>query len=160
MVEVTIAFNREADIELAHHIMIEAFKEYQNLPVPSSAIYESLDSWKDSFNVEIEKYIVCFSEGKAVGSARFVLKKNQLYFFRVSVLPEARGKGIAKAMLNWLETFALDQGLKILQCRVRSGLSKNVQLYTSLGYRIESEETVKNPNGHLVETVVMEKHLK
>ncbi|MEH7306639.1 GNAT family N-acetyltransferase [Neobacillus drentensis] len=87
------------------------------------------------------------------------MKEDTLYFSRVSVTPAARGKGIAKAMLSWLEKYAYDNFKGKMACRVRVSLPKNISWYQSMGYFISKEEVVTNPNGFLVKTVVMEKTL-
>ncbi|CAN7765697.1 GNAT family N-acetyltransferase [Paenibacillus sp. LjRoot153] len=52
---------------------------------------------------------------------------NSLYFYRLSVSPEARGKGIAKSILNWLEEYAKKHGKSEIVCRVRMSIPKNIQ---------------------------------
>jgi ribosomal protein S18 acetylase RimI-like enzyme len=90
---------------------------------------------------------------------RFKTDKSSLYFFRLSVCPEARGKGIAKSMLSWLENYAKEYGKTEIWCRVRMSLPQNIQLYKSVGYIVFKEEVVTNPNGFPVKTVVMKKEI-
>jgi GNAT superfamily N-acetyltransferase len=149
----------EDDIYLVHKIMLEAFEEYRHLDVPSSAINESLSSLKASLDGGFEQAILCTVNEIPTGSLRYSLKEHHLYFSRVSVKPEGRGKGIARAMLHYLEEQANVLGKKELRCRVRMSLPSNINLYHSIGYKIEQEETVTNPNGYFVKTVLMTKAL-
>ncbi|PFP28581.1 GNAT family N-acetyltransferase [Bacillus sp. AFS073361] len=149
----------DTDIPVVYKLMLEAFEEYRTLDVPSSALNESLETLQESFKNNSEKALLCSINGVPVGSCRFTMKEDALYFSRVSVTPTARGKGIAKAMLVWLEKYAYDNLIGKMECRVRVSLPKNISLYNSLGYIISKEEVVTNPNGILVNTVVMEKTL-
>ena len=149
----------EYEVGAAHHIMLEAFEEYRYLNVPSSAINESLTYVLNQYRMGKEKVLLCLVHGTPLGSLRFSINENGLYFLRVSVPPYARGRGLAKTMLAWLENYAISTNLSKLECRVRMSLPQNIHLYQSLGYRAVKEETVTNPNGFDVKTVVMEKRL-
>jgi GNAT superfamily N-acetyltransferase len=147
------------DAHLIHQIMVLAFEEYRNMDVPSSALNETVSSIEESLKNGSEKALLCFRDGVPVGSVRFKTDKNSLYFFRLSVCPEARGKGIAKSMLAWLENYAKEYGKTEIWCRVRMSLPQNIQLYKSVGDIICKEEVVTNPNGFPVKTVVMKKEI-
>jgi len=41
------------------------------------------------------------------GMVRFLLKENGLYFYRLSVIPEKQGQGIAKKILKSLDDYAI-----------------------------------------------------
>jgi ribosomal protein S18 acetylase RimI-like enzyme len=155
-----IKLGKEAEIVIAHKLMKEAFEEYRYLNVPSSAINEPVESLRDSFLYASEKFIVCYIDGNPLGSLRFKKLGQSLYFSRVSVPPYARGRGIAKSMLSWLEDYAKKEGFYQLQCKVRSSLTHNVRLYQSIGYTVTKEETVINSNNFPVNIVVMEKLLE
>lgn len=143
-----------------HQVMLLAFEEYRHLDVPSSALNESVCSIEEALLGGTEQAILYFEGDEApAGSARFKTDGLRLYFFRLSVRPEARGRGIAKAMLAWLETYAREQGIPELQCRVRLSVPQNIELYRSVGYCVDKEETVVNPNGFPVRTVLMSKAL-
>jgi hypothetical protein len=49
------------------------------------------------------------------------------------------------------------RGILKLQCRVRLSVPRN--MYRSVGYCVDQEETVVNPNGFPVRTVLMSKAL-
>ncbi|MEH7305633.1 GNAT family N-acetyltransferase [Neobacillus drentensis] len=122
------------EIQTVHKLMLDAFEEYRFLDVPSSALNESEEELQNAIKSGSEKALICMVDEIPVGSSRFKLKDDSIYFSRLSVSPHARGKGIAKAMLLWLENKAM-------------------------GYIVYKEEVVTNPNGFLVKTVVMEKIL-
>lgn len=142
-----------------HRMMREAFEEYRNIPVPSSAVTEPLEQLLNAYRAGTEQAILCTVDGVASGSARFKWKGQALYFSRLSVKPDARGKGLAKVMLAWLENYAQEQGKNSMECLVRATLPENIRLYESIGYQVTNTEEVKNPNGFTVPVVTMEKQL-
>lgn len=89
---------------------------------------------------------------------RCVLKKDYLYFRRLSVLPKMQGKGIAKKILAYLEVEAERLNLSTIRCKVRKSEPKNIALYESVGYVITGEEDVEKEHGALP-IVLMEKQL-
>lgn len=159
MMNIKIWLASEDEIPIVHKLMLEAFEEYRFLDVPSSALNETVDTLRTALENDLEQALLCSVEGVPLGSLRFTLTENSLYFSRVSVTPNARGKGIAKAMLAWLEKYAKDHNKIKMECRVRASLPKNINLYESMGYIFSQEEAVTNPNGYFVKTVVMEKSL-
>lgn len=148
---------KEEDIPIVHKLMLEAFDEYRFLEVPSSALNEPVETLLTAFKSGFEQALLCSVDGVPLGSLRFTFKEDSLYFSRVSVAPQARGKGIAKEMLLWLEKYANDNSKTKMECRVRASLPKNINLYETMGYIVAKEEVVTNPNGFSVKTVLMEK---
>ncbi|WP_152395938.1 GNAT family N-acetyltransferase [Paenibacillus guangzhouensis] len=151
---------RLAGVEEAHYVhqaMMAAFEEYRNADVPSSALHETVSSVEEALRNGSEQAVVCMNEEVPLGSARFKIDASGLYFSRLSVSPEARGRGIAKRMLSWLENYAGEQGKSRVWCRVRMSAPQNIRLYQSVGYQVYREEMVINPNGFAVNTVLMEK---
>ncbi|MBO0960900.1 GNAT family N-acetyltransferase [Neobacillus sp. MM2021_6] len=157
-VEIRLVNEKEAPI--VHKLMLDAFEEYRLLEVPSSALNESLDSLLNVLENGSQNALLCIVNGEPLGSSRFTIKGDSLYFSRLSVTPHARGKGIAKAILLWLEKYANENGKLKMKCRVRASLPKNISLYKAMGYSVSKEEVVINPNGFPVKTVVMEKNLE
>jgi ribosomal protein S18 acetylase RimI-like enzyme len=152
-----IRLARADEADLVHRVMMLAFEEYRHIDIPSSALNETVCSIQSSLKNGTEKALLCFDDDVPLGSVRFKTDKNTLYFSRLSVCPEARGRGVAKSMLKWLEDYAKEHGKSEVWCRVRISVPQNIQLYKSAGYNVCMEEVVTNPNGFPVKTVVMKK---
>jgi ribosomal protein S18 acetylase RimI-like enzyme len=90
---------------------------------------------------------------------RFQFKENGIYFYRLSVVPEQQGKGIAKGILIWLEDYANSNLEPFIFCKVRMTVPKNIKLYHSLEYYIYDEEIVHKTNRIGVKVVSMKKEL-
>jgi predicted GNAT superfamily acetyltransferase len=85
------------------------------------------------------------------------MENDSLYFKRLSVIPAARGKGLAKAMINWLEQYAKEQGKEKIYCRVRMDTPENIAFYQTDGFALSKEETIINKDGNVIDTCLMEK---
>src|SRR5574338_1181633 len=88
------------DAPLVYKIMQAAFAEYIGVLVPPSSVeYETLDDTRHA--IEEGGAVLAHLDGKPVGSARYAFhdEGHTCYIGRVSVLTEARGKGIASSMV-------------------------------------------------------------
>ena len=147
-----------ADAAIIHHVMLEAFQVYKNETPPSSALEETLQSVSNALE-RGEKALIAMEENNPVGMVRFQLKNEELYFYRLSVIPEKQGRGIARKILKALEEYADKMNVTTVLCNVRAALPKNVQLYRSIGYEVYDEEILYRPNGITVKVVSMRKEL-
>ena len=146
------------DIAIIHDVMIQAFSEYKNEVSPSSALQETHQMITDSFKSG-EQALIAYENNQPIGMVRFKLNKSILYFYRLSVIPQKQGKGVAKNMLEYLETYGKKQGANEIQCKVRATVSKNISLYESMGYEVVSKTTIDKPNNQKLKIVSMKKHI-
>lgn len=144
---------------MIYAIMLAAFEEYRHIEVPSSALNEKLSSLEETLRSGSESALLYYQDKEAVASCRFKFDEHSLYFSRLSVFPEVRGRGIARAILLWLENHAMEHGRTEMSCRVRMDIPRNIDLYKSVGFLATKEEVVTNPNGFAVKTLVMRKQL-
>lgn len=158
--KVQIRLVTEKEAPIVHQLMLEAFEDYRFMDVPSSALTEPIDKLVQALKNGTEQAIIYRLDNVPLGSSRLQLKDDSLYFSRLSVTPSARGKGIAQAMLAWMEEYALLNGKQKMECKVRANVAKNISLYEKVGFVITKEEEADNPNGKLVKTVDMEKLIK
>lgn len=146
-----------SDAPVIHRLMMEAFMEYKNESPPSSALAETVQSVSRSM-ADGEQALIAYEENQPVGMVRFQLKGEELYFYRLSVLPERQGKGTAKKILKSLEHYAAENNIRAVSCKVRRSAARNVQLYTSIGYQVHDKEVVRKPSGMEVEVVSMKRY--
>ncbi|MDI6871510.1 MAG: GNAT family N-acetyltransferase [Bacillota bacterium] len=157
-VEIRLATPEEAP--LVHSVTLDAFAEYRNLPTPSGALSESLEDVEGLMREGVEQAALCLVDGVAVGSVRFLRSKDGLYFKRLAVRPGFRRRGIARAIVGWLEEYARQNGESVVWCNVRAEIQQNVRLYASLGYEAYDERVVVRSDGARVPVVSMRKAVK
>ncbi|MFE4115886.1 GNAT family N-acetyltransferase [Priestia sp. YIM B13448] len=129
------------DAATVHDLMLQAFSVYRDSVPPSSALDETIESIMQSLK-HGKKVVILYVENKPVAMARFTLEETSLYFYRLSVIPAFQGKGMAKQLIQWLETYAKECGKESLLCKVRMSVFRNIALYESIGFYIEQKEIV------------------
>jgi ribosomal protein S18 acetylase RimI-like enzyme len=129
------------DAAIVHDLMLQAFSVYRDSVPPSSALDETIESIMQSLK-HGKKAVILYVENKPVAMARFTLEETSLYFYRLSVIPAFQGKGMAKQLIQWLETYAKECGKESLLCKVRMSVFRNIALYESIGFYIEQKEIV------------------
>lgn len=147
-----------SDAPLIHDLMIRAFMEYKDEVPPSSALEETVETVLNALE-DGEQAIISYIGDEPVGMVRFRLKNHAIYFYRLAVIPERQGQGIAKEILMSLEDYAKRNGKFKVLCKVRKTIPKNIELYQTIGYRIYDEEVLCKPNGIHIKVVSMKKRL-
>ena len=80
--------------------------------------------------------LACGGESGAVqGFAVVWLVHDELHVLNVAVAPEARRRGVARAILDRVEAQGREQGARIAMLEVRRGNAPAIALYRTLGYR-------------------------
>lgn len=148
------------DVSIIHKLMMDAFAEYANVKVPSTALLEQEDDIKSAFLHKKEGAIIAYDTDKPVGMVRFTINNQLINFYRVSVDPKVQGRGIGKQLLNFLEHYSRNIGITELVCKVRMNVSKNIKFYSDLGYVISGKKILNKPNNQLLELATMTKLIK
>jgi [ribosomal protein S18]-alanine N-acetyltransferase len=73
--------------------------------------------------------------GAVQGFAVVWLVHDELHVLNVAVAPEARRRGVARAILDQVEAQGREQGARVAMLEVRRGNAAAIALYRSLGYR-------------------------
>lgn len=146
------------DAQVIHEVMLQAFKEYEHATPPSSALSETVSSIEQALN-DGEQAFIAYVDEQAAAMVRFTMSDKGIYFFRLSVIPEKQGQGLAKALVAEIEKYACAQRKQKSECKVRMDVLKNIALYQSLDYEITKEEVVENRNGIAIPVVTMTKML-
>ena len=74
-------------------------------------------------------------EGAVQGFAVVWLVHDELHVLNVAVAPEARRRGLARAILDRVEVGGREQGARVAMLEVRRGNVPAIALYRSRGYR-------------------------
>ena len=143
-IEITLA--TPDDAPQVYQIMRAAFAEYVGVLQPPSGVdLETVDDVRRA--IEEGGAVLASLDGKSVGSARYAFHDEGHICFvgRVSVLPEARGKGIASEMVTFIEGIAREAGCASMEIMVRLILETNIHLYERIGYTVD--KTFEHPKG-------------
>jgi predicted N-acetyltransferase YhbS len=111
-----------------------AFEQYRGRLEPESGAFRETS---DGIAAELAREsgaILAERNGRIIGCVMVKLIDDDLYFGRLSVVPEARGQGIARRLLEAVEDEARRRELAGIQLGVRIVLVENQQLFSSMGY--------------------------
>ena len=111
-----------------------AFAQYRGKLVPESGAFRETE---DGIATELAKgagAIVAERNGAMLGCVMTRVMEGDLYFGRLSVVPEARGLGLARRLVAAVEADAHSRGLSGVRLGVRVVLTDNQRLFRSLGY--------------------------
>src|SRR6266404_2766544 len=111
-----------------------AFAQYEGKLVPQSgAARETMESV--TARLARENCVMALRGERLAGCLFYQNLGDHLYFGRLAVLPEARGRGVARRLVGEVEAVALAAGITTVALNVRIALPGNVALFAALGYR-------------------------
>jgi ribosomal protein S18 acetylase RimI-like enzyme len=125
---------RRVDATALAATIAAAFEQYRGLLKPESGAFRETAK---GIGGELRKgagAIVAERNGQIVGCVMTKVVEGDLYFGRLSVLPSARGLGLAKRLIAAVEADARARGLAGVRLGVRVVLTENQKLFASLGY--------------------------
>lgn len=133
-----------------------AFAAYRGKLVPGSGAHAET---AESLAAALEKGTAyrALSGGHLMGCVFTERRADRLYFGRLAVAPEARGRGIGSALLAAVEAEARALGLPRLELGVRLVLHDNIRLFQRAGFVITRQESHAGfavPTYHVMEKVL------
>jgi predicted N-acetyltransferase YhbS len=111
-----------------------AFEEYRGKLQPESGAFRETT---EAIAAELARQagaIIAERNGQVVGCVMVQLLEGDLYLGRLSVVPKARGQGIARRLVEAVEDEARRRELPGVRLGVRIVLTENQRFFTSLGY--------------------------
>jgi GNAT superfamily N-acetyltransferase len=126
-----------ADARLIFELTLAAWEEYRGRLDPPSGVFGETVADVEAA-IAHGGAVVAYLDGEAAGCSRYEIAEDgaYLYFGTLAVLPRFRRRGIASALVRWLEQRAAELGLTEVRLRARLALPHNIALYTGLGYEI------------------------
>jgi GNAT superfamily N-acetyltransferase len=142
MIEVRLANPDEA--EIVRQITLDAFESSRELlNPPAGALFETIEELNAL--IATQGVVLALLDGEPVGACRMTIYEDHIYCGRLGVFPDAQGKGVGTAILNFLEEEARKRNLPEVRLATREVLAENVAYYQKLGY-VTTRRT-KHPRG-------------
>ena len=142
------------DAPLVRQIMLAAFDQFRGtLEPPSSALDETVEDTRRM--IATGGGALAWDDETAIGSARFLPRTDHLYVGRVAVVPTFRCRGVASALMAFMEERARLLDLPEVRVEVRLSLPENVAFFRRLGFRTISEQP--HPRGPAYWTAILGK---
>ncbi|HTB35958.1 MAG TPA: GNAT family N-acetyltransferase [Reyranella sp.] len=115
-------------------IIAASFEEYRGKLEPESGAFRETAEDIAAELAHESGAIIAERNGKIVGCVMLKLVEDDLYFGRLSVVPAARGQGVARRLIEAVEDEARRRELAGVRLGVRIVLTENQRLFTQLGY--------------------------
>lgn len=129
-----------ADAATVAAIIAASFEEYRGRLEPESGAFRETAEGIAAELARESGAILAERNGEIVGCVMVKLVDDDIYFGRLSVVPAARGQGIARRLIEAVEDEARRRELAGVRLGVRIVLSENQRLFESLGYVEVSRE--------------------
>ena len=111
-----------------------AFAQYRGKLVPESGAFGETAAGIAGELAKGATAVVAERNGEMLGCVMTKVMGGDLYFGRLSVVPKARGLGLARRLVEAVEADARIRGLDGVRLGVRVVLTDNQRLFQSLGY--------------------------
>ncbi|MEM7112741.1 MAG: GNAT family N-acetyltransferase [Chloroflexota bacterium] len=136
---IQICQGTHSDCEAVLLVLQAAFAGQKGKILPESGV------WKEtavSLQTKLQTYTLFLAKDsdRIVGCVFCEPQGEKLYFGRLAVLPDQRGRGIARQLIEQAEQFGRAQRCTSVWLGVRIALEKNVLFFQSLGYQIVSKQ--------------------
>ena len=123
-----------ADLPAALAVLHAAFEEYRAWLDPPSGVHrETLESL--GAYLECGHLTLALLGRDIAGCVLYHAEEGHMYFGRLSVLPAFRNRGIARLLIEHVESCARDLGLARIRLSVRVAQPRNRAYYERMGYR-------------------------
>lgn len=121
-------------------VIAASFEQYRGRLNPESGAFRETAGGIAADLAKGIAAIVAERNGEMIGCVLVEEQEGDLYFGRLSVLPSARGHGLARQLVDAVEAEARRRGLPGVRLGVRVVLTDNQRLFQALGYRETSRE--------------------
>ncbi len=126
----------EADeAELISRLILGAFEAYRSRLVPESAALEETPAAVRAKLAGGHGGGIAFLGSAPAGAVLFKLSHTDVYLGRLAVLPPYQRRGVARALILFVETEAKAAGALSVSLGVRIALPDNQRLFLAAGYQ-------------------------
>ncbi len=150
-----------SDKEALRQLLLEGYKQYEQELTDEEAWLDYVENIKSSIdNPNIDRILVAKQDGKVIGTLQLFKNADAAYgrpeldihapiVRLLAVHPEARGQGVAKALLRESLIYARGQGAAHLYLHSSDIMQKAIQLYEWLGFKRDLAKEFFNRDVHV-----------
>lgn len=124
-----------ADAGAIAEVLVAAFKEFESAYTPAAYAATILTREIIAERIERGEMLVALADGTIVGTVTMEPHDEHVLVRSMAVAPPARGRGVARALLDEVERRAVQANRTQLTLATTPFLSAATRLYESLGFR-------------------------
>ncbi|MFC4219471.1 GNAT family N-acetyltransferase [Flagellimonas marina] len=120
--------------------------------------FQSAKAIQDQLEKEIAYYLLQFKE-EFVGYFSFDIDEDFLFLSKLYVLKSARGNGIAKTAITFMESYSRERGIPKIRLTVNKYNSNSIKAYEKMGF-VNVDSIIQDiGNGYVMDDYVLEKDI-
>jgi len=128
-----------ADAGLIASILSQAFAEYAPLYTPAGLAATTPSAEVIQTRLSEGPVWLAMQNDRPLGTVAAVLKNEGLYVRSMALLPDARGQGIGRLLLQAVESFADEHDVRRLFLSTTPFLTQAIRLYERFGFQRSAE---------------------
>lgn len=97
-----------------------------------------LESIKEGFGNGLDTWLILEEEGEILGYCVFRIIAGEGELLRIAILPQYRGRGLSKKLMDQLVEYSRKKDVKSLSLEVRESNKKARNLYRCYGFKEEA----------------------
>ena len=153
-----------AEVDTVVSLATTIWREYFPQVITPAQIEYMLERFLSHSSIRMQmtggyRYYLLQTEQRVVGFMAVAKQKQALHISKLYVLEDARGRGVAREALQFLESHCHPQGLHRLWLRVNIHNALAISVYTRLGFHIRDTLAEDIGGGFVMDDYVMEKTL-
>jgi len=121
------------EVERAVSVWLES-----GLPIKSQG-RDTIENLRKLREADPELFIGAFEEGRMIGAILGTDDRRKGYVNRLAVLPDRRGSGIAKMLVERCENVFRARGRQVICTMIEEYNDESKALFTNIGYKREDE---------------------
>lgn len=150
----------ETVVELARTIWTEHYTPIIGLGQVNYMLnkFQSTKAIQDQLEKGIAYYLLQFKE-EFVGYFSFDMDEDFLFLSKLYVLKSARGNGIAKTAIAFMESYSREHGIPKIRLTVNKYNSNSIKAYEKMGF-VNVDSIIQDiGNGYVMDDYVLEKDI-
>lgn len=154
-----IRWAKSDDAPLIRAIVNQAYRELADLGLNYTATYQ--DEAETLRRMANSRVLVIEDEGRAIGTILMreenkIDQRRAAYLGQFGFLPEYKGRGLGRQVMDFMEQLALREGYECVQLDTAKPAAHLVSMYLRRGYRIVGETHFEGKTYH---SYIFEKNL-
>jgi len=163
MIEIKLTKNK-SDFKIIADLATDIWTEHYTPIIGIEQVEYMLKKFQSPISIENQvdegyQYYLVSANEIPVGYLSFIKKESALFLSKIYVLNSARGKGIGKLMLDFIQEKAVDLKLESIALTVNRNNSDSISAYEKMGFQNKETQVSDIGNGFVMDDFLMEKKL-
>lgn len=154
----------KSDFKIISKLASQIWEEHYTPIIGIEQVEYMLNKFQSPIAIEQQvaegyQYYLVYTDEIPVGYMSFMQKESSLFLSKIYVLSSARGKGIGKLMLDFLQQKAIELELISITLTVNINNLNSIKAYEKMGFKIVGDQVADIGNGFVMDDYKMMKEI-